>query len=373
MLQQNGTEWLVVGVGIAILLAFVFFFLFRKPAHPKLHAKQSSEPVPEAIAEAVAPEAKAEVTVSWLERLRTGLHKTRHQLVRNFDEIFSSTQAKLSRDETFEKIFEILISADVGYTTTTFLVEQLKQNLSVADFENGPKVRQDLQKLMNDILQSGAGPQLDFFASDAFQPPVRVVLMVGVNGVGKTTTTGKLAYKASQRGLKVAIGAADTFRAAAVEQLAIWAERAHAVFVRLNDGADPASVAFETVQRSKIEGAQLCLIDTAGRLHNRTDLMQELAKIRRSAAKECDGAPHEVFLVLDATTGQNAISQARVFKEMVNVTGLILTKLDGTAKGGVALAIAHELKLPIRFIGVGEHVEDLQEFNAEEFVSALFA
>lgn len=369
MLQSNGFEWAIVGGGLVLLLGFVFFFVFRKPKQlqqPQPPPQIAVVPVPEQL----APQTVSEVPkLTWLDRLRTGLGKTRLQLVKNLDELFSSSQSKLSRDETFEKIFEILISADVGYQTTSFLVEQLKSDLSVGDFEDSSKVRAHLQRLMSDMLVAGSVQDGSFFENSE---ALRVVLMVGVNGVGKTTTTGKLAFKASQHGLKVTIGAADTFRAAAVEQLAVWAERSHASFVKLNEGSDPASVAFESVRRSQTEGAQLCLIDTAGRLHNRADLMQELAKIRRSAAKECPGAPHEVLLVLDATTGQNAIQQARVFKEVVNVTGLVLTKLDGTAKGGVALAIAHELALPIRFIGVGEQVEDLEVFKPTEFVNALF-
>lgn len=369
MIQSNGLEWAIVGGGLVLLLGFVFFFVFRKPKQleQKPHPHLAPVSQPDKIAD--APVVVAAPPLSWLERLRTGLGKTRQQLVKNLDELLSSSQAKLSREETFEKIFEILISADVGYQTTSFLVEQLKSELSVGDFEDSAKVRAHLQRLMSDMLVAGAGQDNSFFEKPE---ALRVVLMVGVNGVGKTTTTGKLAFKASQHGFKVTIGAADTFRAAAVEQLAVWAERSHASFVKLSDGSDPASVAFESVRRSQAEGAQLCLIDTAGRLHNRADLMQELAKIRRSAAKECPGAPHEVLLVLDSTTGQNAIQQARVFKEVVNVTGLVLTKLDGTAKGGVALAIAHELGLPIRFIGVGEQVEDLEVFKPTEFVSALF-
>jgi fused signal recognition particle receptor len=196
--------------------------------------------------------------------------------------------------------------------------------------------------------------------------------MVGVNGVGKTTTTGKLAFKARSRGLGVVVGAADTFRAAAVEQLAVWADRSGAKLVRLKEGSDPASVAYETVRLAKAEGLQLAIVDTAGRLHNRNDLMQELAKVRRVMGKEIPEAPHEVLLVVDATTGQNALQQARVFREISGVTGVVLTKLDGTAKGGVALAIVAELGLPIRYVGVGESVDDLELFRAEEFVDALF-
>lgn len=306
--------------------------------------------------------------VSWLNRLSAGLSKTQNQLIRQIDSLFTSSSEKASREAILDAMLEILVRADVGIRTAEMLIERVRHELPGAELADPEAVKSVLRTEILALLKTDSSWSL----TTSSQKPT-VVLMVGVNGVGKTTTTGKLAFKERQAGRSVIVGAADTFRAAAVDQLEQWAKRAGAECVRLAEGADPASVAFECVKRAAAQQSDLCLVDTAGRLHNRQDLMQELAKIKRVTSKDVQGAPHEVLLVLDATTGQNALQQAKVFREIAGVTGLVLTKLDGTAKGGVALALAHEMKLPIRYIGVGESVDDLQPFVADEFVDALFS
>ncbi|MEN9825498.1 MAG: hypothetical protein RI953_1243 [Pseudomonadota bacterium] len=309
-------------------------------------------------------------TTSWLSRLSQGLSKTQQHLVRQLDSLFTSSADKASREAILDGMLEILVRADVGIRTAEALIEKVRHDLPGDELADAQAVKSVLRKEILRLLSVDKDWSL---VPDVVTTTPTVVLMVGVNGVGKTTTTGKLAFKERQAGKSVIVGAADTFRAAAVDQLEEWAKRAGAECVRLTEGADPASVAFECVKRAVSQQTQLCLIDTAGRLHNRQDLMQELGKIRRVASKDVPGAPHEVLLVLDATTGQNAIQQAKSFREVAGVTGLVLTKLDGTAKGGVAIALASELGLPIRYIGVGESVDDLQLFKADEFVDALFS
>lgn len=320
-------------------------------------------------AESIGKEPRQSVpSVSWFSRLSSGMSKTQNQLIRQIESLFTSQNEKASREAILDAMLEILVRADVGIRTAEMLIERVRHELPGAELSDAGSVKTVLRKEILGLLKSDAGWSL----TSPDQKPA-VVLMVGVNGVGKTTTTGKLAFKERQAGKTVIVGAADTFRAAAVDQLEQWAHRAGAECVRLSEGADPASVAFECVKRAVGQQSDLCLVDTAGRLHNRQDLMQELAKIKRVASKDVPGAPHEVLLVLDATTGQNALQQAKAFREIAGVTGLVLTKLDGTAKGGVAIALANEMKLPIRYIGVGESVDDLQPFVAEEFVDALFA
>ncbi|MGY3805123.1 signal recognition particle-docking protein FtsY [Pigmentibacter ruber] len=316
-------------------------------------------------------------THNWFERLKGGLRKTHTQIVTNLDEFFLSKKDKATRAEIHETLFELLVQADVGVKTSEYLVDRVKSRLTPEAYLD-PKIfksilREEIFAILTATKENPKGVLESPLQSLADKKLPHVVLMVGVNGVGKTTTTGKLAFKSHLKGQKVVIGAADTFRAAAVEQLAVWAQRSNAEMIRLKEGTDPASVAYETVKKASENGSSVCLIDTAGRLQNRQDLMQELAKISRVIAKENPEAPHEVLLVLDATTGQNALQQARIFQEVVNITGLVLTKLDGTAKGGIAIAIAAELKVPIRYVGVGEAVEDLEVFEAHEFVNALFS
>lgn len=344
----------------------------------------SPETVPESSGLQAQPEVKIAVPeikkpdsdLNWFARLSKGLSKTQTQLVRQIESLFVSGEVQATREAVLDGMLEILVRADVGIRTSEMLIEKVRTALPSGELANSQVVLSVLRKEILQILQAPSRTNdTDRTQWSLVRNPssgTQVVLMVGVNGVGKTTTTGKLAFKERQAGRSVIVGAADTFRAAAVDQLEEWARRAGAECVRLAEGADPASVAFECVKKAISQQMDLCLVDTAGRLHNRNDLMQELSKIKRVTSKDLPGAPHEVLLVLDATTGQNALAQARAFKEIAGVTGLVLTKLDGTAKGGVAIALASEMNLPIRYIGVGEAVEDLQLFSPEEFVEALF-
>ncbi|MEA2198682.1 MAG: fused signal recognition particle receptor [Solirubrobacteraceae bacterium] len=296
-------------------------------------------------------------------RLRENLRKTRQALS-------SEIQATLFEDlseETWERLEEALIYADVGASTTAQVVEQLEREATAGEVSGGEALTGRLTELLSEIAKTGED-RIDI------TPSPTVILMVGVNGTGKTTTVGKLAWHLRQElGRKVVLAAADTFRAAAVEQLEVWATRAGADFVKGPPGADPGSVAYDAIATARREGADVVIIDTAGRLHTQDNLMEELAKIRRVISKQIPDAPHETLLTVDATTGQNGLRQAQIFSESVEVTGIILTKLDGTAKGGIALAIAHDLGLPVKLIGMGEKLEDLRPFDAEEFARALLS
>jgi len=271
-------------------------------------------------------------------------------------------------EEALEELEEILISADVGVNAAEKLVERLRERIKTEGIESGEAVHEAFVEEVVSILKGAEGPEA------APEPASRphVVLLVGVNGTGKTTTLGKLAHHYRRLDQKVLVAAADTFRAAAVEQLRIWADRAGAEFIANQSGADPAAVAFDAVSAAEARGMDIVLVDTAGRLQTKVNLMEELRKIARVVGKRVDGAPHEVLLVLDATTGQNAIQQAKQFGKVADITGLVLTKVDGTAKGGVVVAIAGELGIPVRFLGLGEGVEDLAPFEAEGFAAALF-
>jgi len=294
-------------------------------------------------------------------RLRENLRKTRQALA-------SEIQATLFEDlseETWERLEEALIYADVGARTTAQVVEQLEREATAGSVSGGEALTERLTELLAQIAKTGED-RIDI------RPEPTVILMVGVNGTGKTTTVGKLAWHLRQQlGRQVVLAAADTFRAAAVEQLEVWASRAEVAFVKGPQGADPGSVAFDAIATARREGADVVIIDTAGRLHTQDDLMAELAKIRRVITKQLPDAPHETLLTVDATTGQNGLRQAQMFSESVDVTGIVLTKLDGTAKGGIALAIAHEMGIPVKLIGVGEKLQDLRPFDAEEFARAL--
>jgi fused signal recognition particle receptor len=303
--------------------------------------------------------------MSLLGRIREGLTRTKQQIVDRFDAIVSSADAPERRSraidvDTLEALEELLISADLGLPATARIIADVK-----AQPRNGASLR-DLVKDEIRRVFAAADRRVDV----AHHP--RIVLVVGVNGTGKTTTVGKLANLLKAEGERPLICAADTFRAAAVEQLEIWAQRAGVDMVRAREGADPAAVVFDAIVSGKAKGRDPILVDTAGRLHTRANLMQELDKIKRVAAREVEGAPHEVLLVLDATVGQNGVAQAREFMGVAGVNGIVLTKLDGTARGGVAVAIAHDLKLPIRYVGVGEGIDDLVPFSADEYVSGLF-
>ena len=303
--------------------------------------------------------------MGFFDRLKEGLSRTKQQILGRFDEIVQQADTPELRTkpvdvDTIEALEELLVSADVGIAATERIVGAVK-----ARSRRGESLR-DLVK--DEILQVFAA--VDSPPSNGQTP--HVTLIVGVNGTGKTTTVGKLANLLKSEGNQPLICAADTFRAAAVEQLEIWAKRADVDIIRAKEGSDPAAVVFDAIQSGKARNRNPILIDTAGRLHNRVNLMNELDKIRRVAARAADGAPHEVLLVLDATVGQNGVQQAREFTSVAGVTGIVLTKLDGTAKGGVAVAIANDLKLPIKYVGVGEGLDDLIPFSAQEYVDALF-
>jgi fused signal recognition particle receptor len=294
-------------------------------------------------------------------KIRAGLAKTTRQIVDRLS--LDDTPERRSRPidvETLEALEEALISADVGMPATDRIVEAVRTKSG-----RGDSLRELVKREIHGILDDAARE-----APNGHSP--HVVLVVGVNGTGKTTTVGKLARILKDEGKQPLICAADTFRAAAVEQLEIWANRAGVDMVRAKQGSDPAAVVFDAIASGKARRRDVVLVDTAGRLHTRVNLMAELEKIRRVAAREVDGAPHEVLLVLDATVGQNGLAQAREFTQSAGVTGIVLTKLDGTAKGGVAVAIAHDLQLPIRYVGVGEGIDDLVPFSADEYVDALF-
>jgi len=299
------------------------------------------------------------------DRLRDSLTRTKEQIVTRFEAIVQRADAGDRRSrpvdvETIEALEELLISADVGLAATERIVTAVH-----AHARHGESLRDLVKEEIRRVFDSVAHE-----SPDGQRP--HVTLVVGVNGTGKTTTVGKLANLMKTTGRNPLVCAADTFRAAAVEQLEVWATRAHVDIIRAKDGADPAAVVFDAIQSGKARGRDPILVDTAGRLHTRADLMNELDKIRRVAGRAAEGAPHEVLLVLDATVGQNGLQQAREFTSVAGVTGIVLTKLDGTAKGGVAVAIAHELKLPIRYVGVGEGIGDLIPFSAQDYVDALF-
>jgi fused signal recognition particle receptor len=296
-------------------------------------------------------------------RLKSGLTKTREVLNTDINDLFKSSR-KID-DALFEELEEVLITADLGMDITMEMMDRIRKKagrLSTADQLKGI-LKQELIALFPGTKEPETAPAL---------PRPHIIMVVGVNGTGKTTTLGKLATRFTRENKKVLIAAADTFRAAAIEQVGIWADRAGATIVRHKQGADPAAVAYDGVEAAMARGMDVLLIDTAGRLHTQKNLMEELKKIKRTVGKKMPGAPHEVLMVLDATTGQNAISQAKMFHEAVNLTQLALTKLDGTAKGGIVAAVAGTLHLPIQYIGVGESMDDLQEFDAIRFVNALF-
>ena len=303
--------------------------------------------------------------MGFLARLRESLSRTTQQLAQKFDAI-AGTETREVRSravdvETIDALEELLISADVGVGATERIISAVR-----ARTRRGEGLRDLVKAEIRAIFDS-----IPVMAADDGHKP-RVVLIVGVNGTGKTTTVGKLASFMKAQGTMPLICAADTYRAAAVAQLEIWADRAGVEIVRAREGADPAAVVFDAIQSAKSRNRDVVLVDTAGRLHTRVNLMNELDKIRRVTARAVEGAPHDVLLVLDATVGQNGVTQAREFMGVAGVNGIVLTKLDGTAKGGVAVAIAHDLQLPIRFVGVGEAIDDLIPFSADEYVDALF-
>jgi fused signal recognition particle receptor len=303
--------------------------------------------------------------MGFFDRIKESLARTKQQFVERFEDVVKRADEPARRSqpvdvETVEALEEALISADVGVAATDQIVQAVRTRRG-----RGESLRDLVKEEIRDILRAVNPP-----AVDGHRP--HVVMIVGVNGTGKTTTVGKLARLIKDTGKSPLICAADTFRAAAVEQLEIWATRAGVDIIRARAGSDPAAVVFDAIAAAKARNRDVLLVDTAGRLHTRVNLMTELDKIRRIAAREIDGAPHEVLLVLDATVGQNGLAQAREFMNAAGVNGIVLTKLDGTAKGGIAVAIAHDLKLPIRYVGVGEAIDDLIPFSPDEYVDALF-
>jgi len=299
----------------------------------------------------------------FFKRLRENMRKTREALTSEI----SSTLFENLDEETWEKLEEALIAADVGARTTAEIVEQLEQEADRGELGSGEQLTQRLTELLADVARVGDG-RIDLTAGPT------VLLMVGVNGTGKTTSVGKIAWHLRKElNQKVVLGAADTFRAAAVEQLEEWSRRAGVGFVKGPPDSDPGSVAYEAVAQGVRDGADVVMVDTAGRLHTQDNLMAELAKVRRVISKQIPDAPHEILITVDATTGQNGLRQAKLFAEAVDVTGIVLTKLDGTAKGGIALAIARELGIPVKLIGIGEQLEDLRPFDPDDFAKALLS
>jgi fused signal recognition particle receptor len=322
---------------------------------PAASAEPTAQPTPAAPAPRVARDTAV---------LKAGLEKTRGGFVAKMGALL---QGKKTIDlHTLERLEEVLITADIGVKTSARLFEAIKKDLSRAELTDPSAIWAQIRAHSAEILDVGA-PPLDPSRHKPF-----VLLTIGVNGVGKTTTIGKLASKFTREGKKVLLGAGDTFRAAATEQLEIWGQRTGCPVIKGKEGSDPSSVLFEAIKKAQREDYDIVIADTAGRLHTKVDLMEELQKVRRVTDKAMAGAPHETLLVVDATTGQNAIAQATLFKEAMDITGIVLTKLDGTAKGGVILGICNELKIPVRYVGIGEKVEDLREFDPSEFVDALY-
>lgn len=407
------------GSGILVLISVIIFFITRREAHHEpeitedvshigdvqvepLHREQIKETesqesisdelieeeptdeveleefeeaAPDEVAEEVIraestiPEEKIEeepeeTEAGLFSRLRAGLSRTQAGLLGKLDEMLSIR--KEIDDSLWDDFEETLVTADLGVGTTMKLRSDIESKLSKKALRNPMLIKEALREEILRVLKNAEGQPL------AFDAKPFVIMVAGVNGVGKTTTIGKLAYRFRKDGKNVMVAAADTFRAAAVEQLEIWANRVGSDFLKGQSGADPSAVAFDAVRAAFARDTDVLIIDTAGRLHTKTNLMEELKKIKRVIGRGLEGAPHETLLVLDATTGQNAIQQAKMFKEAIEITGIVLTKLDGTAKGGVIVAIANELKIPVKFIGIGERLGDLREFKADEFVEALF-
>jgi fused signal recognition particle receptor len=386
--------WVYVAIALVVVV-FAYLGFVRKPALPakpeqaKLPEKPApaakpaerpaapSKPPPPVAARPPEPLSSTDVLPSSekppapprelskkdVASMRKGLAATRGGFIARLTALFGGK--KEIDPAILEQIEEVMISSDVGVKTTQAILERLRERLAKNELGDSDAVWAAVRSEATRILSIGGG------GIKASTKPT-VVLMVGVNGVGKTTSIGKLATRYTNDGKKVLLAAGDTFRAAAVQQLEVWGKRVGSDVVKGKEGADPGAVAFEATTKAQEAGADLLFVDTAGRLHTKTPLMDEIKKVRKTIAKAMDGAPHETLLVLDATTGQNALQQAILFKEAVDLTGIILTKLDGTAKGGIVLAICDELKLPVRYVGLGERAEDLREFMAAEFVEALF-
>ena len=301
--------------------------------------------------------------MGFFNKIKEGLKKTRDAVIGQIDSMLKSF-TKID-DELFEELEELLVMGDVGVPTAEKICEELKKRVKKEGIKNPNEIHRLLEETVSDMLRGGE--ELDLSTTPS------IILVIGVNGVGKTTTIGKLANHLTKQGKKVILAAGDTFRAAAIEQLEIWADRSHCEIIKQNEGSDPAAVIYDAISAAKARHADVIICDTAGRLHNKKPLMDELAKINRIIDRELPDASKEKLLVLDATTGQNAVNQAEQFSLATGITGIVLTKLDGTAKGGVVLAIKEGLGIPVKYIGVGEHIDDLQPFDADDFAKALFA
>ena len=300
--------------------------------------------------------------MAFLDKLKSGLSKTKNAI---FGQVDNVLRAFVKVDEDLlDELEELLICSDVGVNATEEIIDELRERIKDGRLKEKEQVTDTLREILSNMI--GEGEELGLTTTPS------VILVIGVNGAGKTTSIGKISNRLIASGKKVVVAAADTFRAAAIDQLAVWCERSGADIVKQNEGSDPAAVVFDAISYAKKRGADVLIVDTAGRLHNKVNLMNELAKINRVIERELPGAARENLLVLDATTGQNAILQAKEFKNAANITGLVLNKLDGTAKGGIVISIKRELGIPVKFIGVGEKIDDMQEFNAEEFIGALF-
>ena len=331
---------------------------------PAVEEPAAEEPAVEepAVEEEISEDTRKKEKKSFWSRVKEGLAKTKNALFGQIDDLLKSF-VKVDED-LLEELEEILICADVGVNAAEQIIEELREEIKEGRLKEKEQVISTLQTILARMIGEGEALKLETKPS--------VILVIGVNGVGKTTSIGKISNQLRKQGKKVVVAAADTFRAAAIDQLAVWCERAKVDLIRQNEGSDPAAVVFDACHAAKNKNADVLIIDTAGRLHNKTNLMNELAKINRVIDRELPGAARENLLVLDATTGQNAIFQAKEFKNAAQLTGLILNKMDGTAKGGIVISIRQELNIPVKFIGVGEKLDDMQEFDQQEFVNALF-
>lgn len=303
------------------------------------------------------------------DKYKQGMEKTRQSFSSRINDLIARYRSV--DEDFFEELEEVLITADVGVVTVMDLIDELKFEVQRQNIKDPKEVQHVISEKLVDIYYGDDEAQVEQLSLN--EDGLTVILVVGVNGVGKTTSIGKIAYKLQQEGKQVMLAAGDTFRAGAIEQLEVWGERAGVDVIKQEEGSDPAAVIFDGIKAARSRQADVLICDTAGRLQNKVNLMNELAKVNRIIEREVPGAPHEVLLVLDATTGQNALSQAKTFSEATDVSGIVLTKLDGTAKGGIVLAIRNELSLPVKFVGLGEQVEDLQPFDAHAFVYGLFA
>lgn len=348
----------VIIVGLVLILGVVTFLIYRSRGQGKLEEKKVAEELPSPVVEKPVP-----AKVSWAERLKTGLEKSRSEVWGKIGEMFSGATASL------DEIEEVLYTADIPTSMVQDLLAKLEK-------EGRGKNPEEVQQLVYGFMKDKMGPvqqniHQDVFGFDVSKKATRVFMIVGVNGAGKTTTIGKLATKLKSQGARVIVGACDTFRAAAVDQLQVWCDRAGVDMVRAKDGADPSGVAYDTVAKAFAEGYDYCLIDTAGRLHTNQNLMDELAKTKRVMSKIDASAPQEILLVLDAITGQNALRQAQEFNKALQLTGIIFTKCDGSAKAGSAVGIVDQLRVPITYIGVGETVDDLHLFDLDLYLKTL--